>query len=187
MEKNAKHALVTGATSGIGYELAKLLAKDNYNLILVARNEDNLRETAREMEVASGNTIHTHIIPIDLFEHGAAERIYTFTRDHGITVDILINDAGQGEGGLFTETALSRELDIIQLNIVALVSLTKYYLKEMVYRNRKNFATRVFGFEGAVATIVGLCRNQGFRLVVHRSVAERNRRHRSNHHGLTAQ
>lgn len=135
MEKNAKHALVTGATSGIGYELAKLLAKDQYNLILVARNEENLRETAREMEAFSGNTIHTHVIPIDLFEQGAAEKIYSFTRDHDITVDILVNDAGQGEGGLFVETALERELKIIQLNIVALVSLTKYYLKEMVYRN----------------------------------------------------
>ena len=135
METNAKHALITGATSGIGYELAKLLAKDQYNLILVARNEENLRATAREMEEASGNTIHTHIFPIDLFVPGAAEKIYSFTRDNDITVDILINDAGQGEGGLFTETALSREIDIIQLNIVALVSLTKYYLKEMVYRN----------------------------------------------------
>ncbi len=135
MEQATKHALVTGATSGIGYELAKLLAKDHYNLVLVARNEENLRETAREMEAASGNVIHTHIFPIDLFEPGAAEKIYTFTRDQNITIDILVNDAGQGEGGLFVETALAREIDIIQLNIVALVSLTKYYLKEMVYRN----------------------------------------------------
>ena len=133
MEKNTTHALVTDATSGIGYELAKLLAKDNYNLVLVARSEENLRETAKELETL-GN-IHTHIVPIDLFAPGAAEKIYSFTRDHNITIDVLVNNAVQGEGGLFTETALARELDIIQLNIVALVSLTKYYLKEMVYRN----------------------------------------------------
>ncbi len=134
MENGQKHALITGATSGIGYELAKLFAKDGYNLILVARNEDNLRETAAEMKAVSPK-IHTHIFPIDLFQPGAAEKIYTFTRDNGIIVDILVNDAGQGEGGLFIETALQREFDIIQLNIVALVSLTKYYLKEMVARN----------------------------------------------------
>lgn len=129
-----KHALITGATSGIGYELAKLFAKDNYNLILVARNEENLKETAKEMKAISPK-IHTHVFPIDLFVPGAAEKIYTYTRNEGITVDVLVNDAGQGEGGLFIETALQREFDIIQLNIVALVSLTKYYLKEMVERN----------------------------------------------------
>ena len=131
---NNKHVLITGATSGIGYELAKLFAKDNYNLILIARNEENLNETAKEMKAISPN-IHTHVFPIDLFLPGAAEKIYTFTRTEGITVDVLVNDAGQGEGGLFIKTALQREFDIIQLNIVALVSLTKYYLKEMVARN----------------------------------------------------
>ena len=134
METGQKHALITGATSGIGYELAKLFAKDNYNLILVARNEENLRETAKEMKAIS-EYIHVHILPIDLFVPGAAEKIYTFTRDNDIIVDVLVNDAGQGEGGLFVETALQREFDIIQLNIVALVSLTKYYLKEMVARD----------------------------------------------------
>lgn len=133
MEKGQKHALITGATSGIGYELAKLFAKDNYNLVLVARNEQNLRETAAEMEKL-GN-IHTHILAVDLFEPGTPEKIYSFTRDKGITVDILVNDAGQGEWGRFTETALQRERDLIQLNIIALVSLTKYYLKEMEARN----------------------------------------------------
>jgi uncharacterized protein len=134
METGQKHALITGATSGIGYELAKLFAKDNYNLVLIARNEENLLETAKEMQAISQD-IHVHIFPIDLFVPGAAAKIYDFTREKGITVDFLVNDAGQGEGGLFIETALQREFDIIQLNIIALVSLTKYYLKEMVARN----------------------------------------------------
>ncbi len=133
MENGKKHALITGATSGIGYELAKLFARDNYNLVLVARNEELLKTTAREMEQLG--EIHTHIIAADLFDPGAPEKIYSFTRDHDITVDVLVNDAGQGEWGRFTETALQRERDLIQLNIVALVSLTKYYLKEMEARN----------------------------------------------------
>ena len=134
MENGKRHALITGATSGIGYELAKLFAKDGYNLILVARNEENLRKTAIEMEALSSD-IHTHIIAADLFEPGAPEKIYTQTREMGINVDVLVNDAGQGEWGRFTETALQRERDLIQLNIVSLVSLTKYYLKEMEARN----------------------------------------------------
>ncbi len=132
MENGQKHALITGATSGIGYELAKLFARDNYNLVLVARNEDLLKETAREME-AIGN-IHTHTFAADLFDPGAPEKIYSFTRERNITIDVLVNDAGQGEWGRFTQTALQRERDLIQLNIVALVSLTKYYLKEMEAR-----------------------------------------------------
>ena len=129
-----KHALITGATSGIGYELAKLFAKDGYNLVLVARNEDNLKATAQEMERLN-SAIHVHILPADLFEPGAAEKIYDKTTALGITVNVLVNDAGQGEWGRFIKTDLKREMDIIQLNIVALISLTKHYLKEMVDRN----------------------------------------------------
>ena len=133
MENGHKYALITGATSGIGYELAKLFAKDNYNLVLVARNEELLRQTAGEMEAVA--PIKTHILAVDLFEPGAPEKVYSFTRDRDITIDVLVNDAGQGEWGRFTETALQRERDLIQLNIVSLVSLTKYYLKEMEARN----------------------------------------------------
>jgi len=79
--------------------------------------------------------IHTHIIAADLFDPAAPERIYSKTREMDIQIDALVNDAGQGEWGRFTETALQRERDLVQLNIVALMSLTKYYLKEMEARN----------------------------------------------------
>ncbi len=134
MENGKKHALITGATSGIGYELAKLFAKDNYDLVLVARNEENLRETAEEMQKLSSE-IHVHTFVADLFDPAAPEKIYSWTRDQNIVVDVLVNDAGQGEWGRFTETALQRERDLVQLNIIALMSLTKYYLKEMENRN----------------------------------------------------
>ncbi|GEP49553.1 short-chain dehydrogenase [Flavobacterium noncentrifugens] len=129
-----KHALVTGATSGIGYELAKLLAKDNYSLVLVARNRENLEETARELQELSQN-IHTHIIDIDLFEPGAAQRVYNKTQELGVRIDVLVNNAGQGEWGLFSNTDLEREIAIVQLNVVASMTLTKLYLKEMLERN----------------------------------------------------
>jgi len=129
-----KHALVTGATSGIGYELAKLLAKENYNLVLIARNLENLEETAAELQVLSPN-IHSHVMAIDLFEPGAAEEIYNKTTELGIRIDALVNNAGQGEWGLFSNTDLDREIDIVQLNVIASMSLTKLYLKDMLSRN----------------------------------------------------
>lgn len=134
MENNLKHALITGATSGIGYELAKLFALDNYNLILVARNKENLDLTAHELQELNP-LIHAHVISVDLFEDGAARKVYEETKRLGVDVNILVNDAGQGEWGPFAETDLQRELDIIHLNIVSLVSLTKFYLKEMIQRN----------------------------------------------------
>lgn len=129
-----KHALVTGATSGIGYELAKLLAKDNYCLVLVARNLENLEATAQELQELSTN-IHIHIIDIDLFEPGAAQKVYDQTTSLGIRIDVLVNNAGQGEWGLFSNTDLEREIAIVQLNVVALMTLTKLYLKDMLQRN----------------------------------------------------
>jgi uncharacterized protein len=133
MRNQEKFALITGATSGIGYELCKLFAKDRHNLFLVARDQRNLDQTAEEMQALGDIVIHT--MAIDLFDPSAPEKIYSKTRDLGITIEYLVNDAGQGEWGRFTETALQRERDLIQLNIISLVSLTKYYIKEMEARN----------------------------------------------------
>ncbi|WP_296150554.1 SDR family oxidoreductase [uncultured Flavobacterium sp.] len=130
---NEKHALITGASSGIGYELAKLFAKQNYNLVLVGRNQDTLDQAAGEMSKLSGS-IHTHIIVADLFEPESAQKIYDRTQELGITVNVLVNDAGQGEWGRFAKTDLEREISLVQLNIVSLMSLTKFYLKDMLER-----------------------------------------------------
>ena len=132
--ENQRHVLITGATSGIGYELAKLFAKDNYSLILVARNREILEQTSREMLQLSAS-IHTHIIDIDLFQPGAAQEVYNKTQELGIRVDVLVNNAGQGEWGKFAMTDLEREIDLVQLNVVSMMSLTKLYLKDMVARN----------------------------------------------------
>lgn len=133
MENQQKTALITGATSGIGYELAKLFAKDNYNLVLVARNEENLQKTAADLKQHGQGSIHT--LPCDLFKPGAANDVYNKVKELGVTIDVLVNDAGQGEWGRFHKTDLDREIDIVQLNIVALISLTKYFLQDMIARN----------------------------------------------------
>ena len=130
MENNGKYALVTGPTSGIGYELAKLLAADGYNLILVSRNADELQNKASELAQQYG--IDAQVIAKDLFDKRGAFEVYDEVKAKGISLSILINNAGQGLYGLFEDTSLERELDIIQLNISSLVVLTKLFLKEMV-------------------------------------------------------
>lgn len=133
IENRNRYALITGATSGIGYELAKLFAEDGYHLILVARNQDRLQEVTDELKNAYSVEITPHAK--DLFVPGAAEEVYTFAKNLGVTVDVLVNDAGQGEWGPFTDTELERDIDIVQLNIIALISLTKLFLRDMVQRN----------------------------------------------------
>jgi len=130
MENKKKYALVTGATSGIGLELAKLLAKDGYQLIHVARDEQELLKVSTAFQQDYG--VEVINFPQDLAEPGAAKTLYDNILNEGLTVDVLVNNAGMGAYGLFIENDLDRELEIIQLNIVALVSLTKYVLRDMV-------------------------------------------------------
>ena len=131
MENSVKYALLTGATSGIGLELAKLFAKDNYNLIIVARNQGELFATA---DLLAPEGIEVITISKDLFEPDAAIEIYEEVRARGIEIDVLVNDAGQGVYGKFIDNELERELAIVQLNISSLVSLTKFFVKDFVAR-----------------------------------------------------
>ncbi|MEH3112865.1 SDR family NAD(P)-dependent oxidoreductase [Pedobacter terrae] len=129
---NTKHfALITGASSGIGYELAKLFAKDSFNLIIVGREEASLQRTAVVLEEQGVEVI---TIIADLFEPNAAFNLYEQIKAKNIQIDVLVNDAGQGVYGKFVDTDLNQELDIIQLNIASLVTLTKLYVREMVAR-----------------------------------------------------
>jgi short-subunit dehydrogenase len=126
-----KYVLVTGATSGIGYELAKIFAAERYNLILVARNQEELDRTARELRQTE---IEVTTIARDLFSREEAFAVYDDVRAKGIKVDILVNNAGQGLYGEFKDTDLKQELKIIDLNIAALVILTKCFIKDMTAR-----------------------------------------------------
>ena len=126
-------ALITGATSGIGYELAKLFAQDKYNLVIVGRDEQTLGQTAQELQQLSGGQVTT--IAKDLFSRDAPFEVYNEIKQRGIQVDVLVNDAGQGAYGTFDTTDINHELDIIQLNIGAYVTFAKLYLQEMKARN----------------------------------------------------
>jgi short-subunit dehydrogenase len=135
MENNhqGETALITGATDGIGYELARCCAEDGYNLILVARHQDDLDSAARELSTHYGVQVRTKAV--DLMDPAAAQGLYDELKLEGTRVDVLINNAGQGVYGAFTGTDLERELALIQLNISSLVVLTKLFLKDMVARD----------------------------------------------------
>jgi short-subunit dehydrogenase len=125
-------ALITGASGGIGYEFAKLLAKDCSVLVLVARSLDRLREVKKELESSAG--VSVRIIAEDLSKPGAAEEIYRELENENISVDILINNAGIGNLGKFAETDWQKDAEMISLNIVALTHLTKLFVKGMIER-----------------------------------------------------
>jgi len=127
-----KYALVTGGTSGIGYELAKLLAADGYNLILVARGQDDLDKAAGEFQ----GSYSVDVIPFsyDLSVPDNTFKLVEEITGRGLTVEVLVNDAGQGLYGEFVDTDLQRELAIVHLNISSMLILTKTFLKEMVAR-----------------------------------------------------
>ena len=132
MNSKKEHALVTGATCGIGYELAKLLAKDGYNLVIVSRDKKMADRKANEFDEAYGVKVVTIIK--DLFDNEAAFELYDEIKSKGIKINVLVNDAGQGQYGEFKDTDIRREIEIIQLNIISLVVLTKLFLKDMIKR-----------------------------------------------------
>jgi len=130
--KRNQYALITGATSGIGYELAKLFAAEDWNIIAVARSAAELSNVQDEFR----GLYHVDFIPIarDLFDPNNADRLYEEIKEKDIEVEILVNDAGQGVYGEFIDTSLEKELNIIRLNIESLVVLTKHFIKDMVAR-----------------------------------------------------
>jgi short-subunit dehydrogenase len=132
MTESKNYALITGASSGIGFELAKLFAADQYNLILVSRNQQELDSRAAELRQQG---IEVVTIAKDLFDRQAAFDLYDEVKAKGLQVDVLVNDAGQGLYGEFKDTDIDRELKIIDLNIASLVILTKQFLQDMVARN----------------------------------------------------
>lgn len=133
MSTTGKNALITGATSGIGYELAKLFARDGYGLVIVARGEEELRTTAEELKSQYGTNVTT--ISCDLMEPDAPFELYEEVSSQGLQIDVLVNNAGQGVYGEFVDTDIERELDIIQLNVASVVALTKLFLQDMVSRD----------------------------------------------------
>lgn len=126
-------ALVTGASRGIGYELAKLFANDGYDVVLVARSQDQLEDVAAELERTNG--IKATVISMDLSVPGAAEELYDAVTQKDIQVDALVNNAGISIYGHFCDTDFERERALLHLNVTAVSQLTKLFATSMCDRD----------------------------------------------------
>ncbi|MBI1401370.1 SDR family oxidoreductase [Hyphomonas sp.] len=127
-----KTALITGASSGIGAELARIHAARGGDLVLVARRQDRLEQLKAELE--GEHHVQVRIIPEDLSDEGAPQRIFDLLRSQNIEIDFLMNNAGFGGRGLFHQRDWKQDRDMIQVNIVALSALTRLLLPAMVAR-----------------------------------------------------
>ncbi|MFN7691551.1 MAG: SDR family NAD(P)-dependent oxidoreductase, partial [Bacteroidota bacterium] len=125
-------ALITGASNGIGLELAKIHASKGGDLVLVARNKSKLDELKHELKTKFNIKVYT--IGKDLSASNAAKEVYDETSKQQIKIEYLINNAGFGDFGFFAETDWNKELQMINLNITTLTQFTKLYLQEMLKR-----------------------------------------------------
>jgi short-subunit dehydrogenase len=125
-------ALVTGASSGIGREIAKILAADHYDLVLVARGAKRLEELGSELAGSFG--VKTRVVPRDLAQPAGARELLAEIDRSGTSIDILVNNAGIGVAGPFAQTDGKRELEIIQVNVTAVTELAKGVLPGMLRR-----------------------------------------------------
>lgn len=126
--------LITGASGGIGLELARLFAAGGYDLVLVARSGARLEEIAAELNRRHG--VASRALPCDLAAREAPEEIFRQLSAAGVTIDVLVNNAGFATFGAFVEIDLARELEELQLNIVTLTHLSKKFLPGMLARRR---------------------------------------------------
>ena len=122
-------ALVTGASSGIGRDMAKELDKRGFDLVLVARDKEKLEEVKNELNGKS------EVIAMDLSDNENCKKLYSMVPD----IDILINNAGFGTFGNFDKTDLEKEIKLIETNVIAVHTLTKLYLKDMIEKNKRSY------------------------------------------------
>ena len=126
--------LITGASSGIGLELARCFAADKSNLVLSARNETALETLAAELRQAHG--IKVEVLTADLARPESPAKMFSTLKGRGIPVDVLVNNAGFGLHGAFVDLPLKRQMEIVSVNISGLVELTGLFLPEMMQRKR---------------------------------------------------
>lgn len=127
----SKTVLITGASSGIGFELAKIYANKNFNLVLVARNVSKLNELKN---ICQTNNNQVYIFSCDLSKSNAANEVYSFCISNNLEIDYLINNAGFGDYGFFHESNWDKQAEMLQLNIITLTQLTRLFLPRMVQK-----------------------------------------------------
>ncbi len=136
----SRRALITGASGGIGYELAGVFAREGWNLILVARGLSKMKVLAEKLTKSYG--ISVSVIGKDLSLAAAPRELFQETQLKGLQVDALVNNAGFGSYGLFSQSDLTTSTDMLELNVVALTKLTRLYLDPML-QNKKGWIMNV--------------------------------------------
>lgn len=129
-----RRALITGASMGIGRELAIVFARNGWDLALVARSTEKLDELAQELKRAHGISVEN--IPMDLFDPSAPEKLFREVAVRGLQIDALVNNAGVGSFGLFAGVGMDTNTRLIELNIACLTKLTKLFLAPMLERKQ---------------------------------------------------
>ncbi len=129
-----KTVLITGASSGIGYEFAKIFAAEDYHLVLVARDKEKLDRATKELK-QQFNNVKIETISIDLSKADSSKEIYNFCKKNNIQINILVNNAGFATYGFFPEIDYENELNQMQLNMITLTLLTKLFLKDMLKKS----------------------------------------------------
>jgi short-subunit dehydrogenase len=127
-----KVALITGASAGLGAELARLFVGDGHDVVLVARRRDRLEELASQLTKSGG--ARAHVLPEDLADEKAPERLVAELGKRGIEIEFLVNNAGYGTTGAFVDLDPKREIAMLQVNVTAVVHLTRLLLPAMVAR-----------------------------------------------------
>ncbi len=133
-------ALITGASGGIGYALAEEFAQHHYDLVLVARTKAKLDKAAQELKTRFG--IHIMTIDADLSDQAQCLRVYERVQQAGQAIDVLVNNAGLGDGGLFVDSDVNKQQAMIALNCTAVTVLTRLFLPDLVKR-RQGFILNV--------------------------------------------
>jgi uncharacterized protein len=171
-----KWALVTGASAGIGWALAEQLAAGGAHLVLTARRRDRLEALAQQL--VEKHRVRVEICVADLAKPVAPEEIFRFTEHKGIVVELLVNNAGFGAYGEFHRMDLSRQLEMIQVNVSAVVHLTRLYLPQMVERRRGDIliVASTAAFQG-VPYISCYAATKAFDLIFAEGLAEEVRRY----------
>lgn len=131
MKEKQTYAIVTGATSGIGLEFARLFAADGVHLVLVARGKEELKQVAKELSDAFA--VDVHILSLDLSVQEQTERIPAYIKEQNLHVSYLVNNAGFGDYGKFIQTAWRKEHAMISLNVTSLTYLSKVFAEKFVH------------------------------------------------------
>jgi short-subunit dehydrogenase len=132
--RRAPVALVTGASSGIGRELAKVFAANGFDLVAVARHREPLARLAKEL--ARAHRSRVVVVPLDLTVTGAPRKLFDTLRSRGIDVEVLVNNAGAAVFDRFIENDLDRQLDLVRLNVMAVTALSRLFIPAMIARGR---------------------------------------------------